>query len=113
MSFYNSIYRMYHSIRNHWRRLVKLTVNVEVQSGGKSGTEARAPSLHLTSYGPDETEALELLKRGIAAWCQGLQSVGKLDKALRERKLRWDPNGTSLDVEFVVSEAMPDKIGGG
>lgn len=89
---------------------MKVFVNTELRFGGKSGIEARAPDLHLTSHGLDEQEALQSLQHGILAWCQGLQLSGKLEKTLKQKQLEWEPNGESILVELKVSNIETEKI---
>jgi hypothetical protein len=79
---------------------MKIYVNTELRHG-RSGVEARSPDLRLTSHGLDEQEALQSLQRGILAWCHGLQSLGKLEKVLRHKQLKWESNGRSLAIELV------------
>ena len=79
---------------------MKIYLDVEMRFGGRSGVEARSPDLRLTSHGIDEQEALHSLRRGIVAWCEGLQSLGKLEKALREKRLHWEDDGKSIIVEL-------------
>lgn len=81
---------------------MKLNVKAEIRQG-RSGVEARSPNLSLTSHGQDEQEALESLQRGIVAWCKGLQSLGKLEKALRQKQLVWEHHGQSITVELEIS----------
>jgi len=78
---------------------MKVYVPAELRHG-RSGVEARSPSLHLTSHGRDEEEALHSLRRGIIAWCKGLESRGKLDHILRDKKLKWLAEGDSISVEL-------------
>jgi hypothetical protein len=78
---------------------MKIYVKAEL-GHGRSGVEARSPDLRLTSHGLDEQEALQSLQRGILAWCQGLQSMGRLEKALRRKQLKWEPNGETLTIEL-------------
>lgn len=78
---------------------MKIYVGTELRHG-RSGVEARAPSIHLTSHGLDEEGALNSLQRGIVAWCEGLESRGKLDYAIRAKKLKWIPEGDSISVEL-------------
>ena len=68
--------------------------------GGKSGTEARAPQLHLTAHGITDYEALASLERGILAWCISLESVGELERALRQKHMKWETDGEQIIVEL-------------
>lgn len=87
---------------------MKLNVKAEIRQG-KSGIEVRSPDLQLTSHGLDEQEALESLQRGIIAWCEGLRSLGKLEKVLRQKQLVWEHDGESIAVELEISNVKSDK----
>ena len=89
---------------------MKITLNVELRFGGRCGVEARSPDLRLTSHGVDKEEALQSLQRGIVAWCQGLQAIGKLEKVLKRKRLEWEYNGESISVELKVSNIENEKI---
>jgi len=78
---------------------MKIHVSTELRQG-RSGMEARAPQLHLTSHGHDVRTALESLQGGIMAWCKGLELMGELEKALRRSRLKWEPDGESIIVEL-------------
>lgn len=80
---------------------MKINVETELRHG-RSGIEARAPALHLASHGLDEKEALSSLERGIVVWCRGLQSRGKLERAMKAKKMKWSPDGESIVVELEV-----------
>jgi len=75
----------------------------------KGGIEARCPELRITGHGRDETQALESLRRGLAAWCDGLQRAGRLEDAVRQRGLQLDLEGEELAVVL----AQPEKESGG
>ena len=78
-----------------------MIIYVDTELGhGRSGVEARSPDLRLTSHGLDEQEALQSLQRGILAWCHGLQSLGRLEKVIRHKQLKWEPNGGALTIEL-------------
>ena len=78
---------------------MKIYVNTELRHG-RSGVEARAPGLRLTSHGPDAQTALQSLQGGILAWCKGLELLGELEKALKRSKVKWDPDGESIILKF-------------
>jgi len=78
---------------------MKIYVSTELRYG-RSGVEARAPHLRLTSHGPDAQTALRSLQGGILAWCKGLELLGELEKALGRSKLRWEPDGESIILEL-------------
>ena len=78
---------------------MKIHVNTELRQG-RSGVEARAPQLRLTSHGPDVQTALASLQGGILAWCKGLELMGELEKALGRNQLKWEPDGESIIVEL-------------
>ena len=79
---------------------MKVAIYVEIRHGGRSGVEARVPELRLTGHGYNEEQAKESLKRGVVAWCAGLQSMGKLEEALIDKKICREDNGESLDIEL-------------
>jgi len=85
---------------------MKITISAELRHGGRSGVEARAPQLRLTSHGIDNETALESLRKGIVAWCNGLRSIGKLEKAVRYRKLKWEPDGEGIELELQNSSKV-------
>jgi hypothetical protein len=64
----------------------------------KSGVEARSPELRITSHGRDGKQALESLRRGVSAWCEGLRRAGGLQEALERRGVRYDQEGEDVDV---------------
>ena len=70
--------------------------------GGRSGIEARSPDLRLTSHGIDEQEALQILTRSIVAWCDGLQSLDKLEKTLKGKRLHWEADGKDIEIELHI-----------
>lgn len=88
---------------------MKVTIMAEIKQT-KTGIEARSPELHLTSHALDRNEAIESLRRGVLAWCIGLQSLGKLDKAINQRQLKWESNGASVEVELILQESEPPSI---
>lgn len=79
---------------------MKVAIDIEIRHGGRSGVEARVPELRLTGHGYDEEQAKESLRRGVVAWCEGLQSIGKLEEALRGKKIFREDNGGLLDIEL-------------
>lgn len=79
---------------------MKIVINAELGFSGRSGVEARSPDLRLTSHGLNEQDALQSLKRGITAWCAGLQSMGKLEEVLKAKNIHWEDNGGALDIEL-------------
>lgn len=79
---------------------MKITVDVEIRHGGRSGVEARIPELRLTGHGYDENQAKESLRRGVIAWCYGLQSLGKLETTLKQKQLKWEENGENITLEL-------------
>jgi hypothetical protein len=70
----------------------------------KGGIEARCPELKIAGHGRDEIQALESLRRGIAAWCDGLRRAGRLEDAVRQRGLRLDSGGEDLAVVLAQPE---------
>ena len=66
----------------------------------RGGIAARSQDLGLVGHGLEEAEALESLRHAIAAWCNGLRALNALEPALRRRHLRWEPNGSSLDIQL-------------
>lgn len=78
---------------------MKIVVKAELQQT-RSGVEARSPEIALTSYGLDEREAMESLRRGILAWCEGLRAVQKFDNVLKTRHLKCETGGEGLLVEI-------------
>lgn len=81
---------------------MKIRVDVETRTGGRSGIEARSPDLGLTSHGIDEQEALKSLKRGIVAWCNGLQSLDRLERALKGKRLHWEADGKDIEIDLRI-----------
>lgn len=79
---------------------MKVLIDTELRFGGRSGVEARSPTLRLTSHGLDEQEALESLRHGILAWCEGLQSLGKLEKVLKQKNIYFESDGKTIAVEL-------------
>ena len=79
--------------------MMRVYIHTEIRHG-RSGIEARAPGLRLTSHGPDAEAALQSLQRGIVAWCQGLESVGELESVLKRNQIRWERDGESIVVEL-------------
>ena len=79
---------------------MKLLIEVELRFGGRSGVEARSPDLRLTSHGVDEKEALESLRHGIVAWCEGLQLLGRLEQVLKQKGMNWQTDAGSIVVEL-------------
>lgn len=51
----------------------------------KSGVEARAETLGLTTHGKDESEALANLHKVALTWCFSLLRINGLDNALATR----------------------------
>jgi hypothetical protein len=80
---------------------MKLNIMAEVNDI-RNGIEARAPDLRLAAYGMNQEDALQSLKRGIIAWCEGLQSLDKLEKALKGKRLHWEVDGKEIEVELHV-----------
>jgi len=80
---------------------MKLNIVAETRQITRGGIEARVPELYLTAHGLDKEEALQSLKRGIVAWCEGLQSAGKLEKALKHKKIDYDADSAALIVDFI------------
>ena len=78
---------------------MKLKLIAETRSV-KGGIEARSPDLRLAAHGIDEDDALFSLKRGILAWCAGLQSIGRLEEALKRNKISYEDSNSVFDVEF-------------
>jgi len=70
----------------------------------KGGVEARSPELRIAGHGRDEKQALESLRRGVSAWCEGLQRAGGLERVLEQRGLRHDGDGDELSVLVAASD---------
>lgn len=66
-----------------------------------SRIESRSPLLQLAGHGNDSASADESLRRTVRAWCVGLQVRGELEPALRSRGMRWDPEGSELEIEIL------------
>lgn len=78
---------------------MRILVDVEVRNC-RGGVEARSPVLRLTGHGINEDEAMRSLRAGIVAWCSGLRSIGRLEQRLKDKALKWEPNGQLLTVEM-------------
>ena len=70
----------------------------------RSGIEARSPLLELAGHGYDRASATDSLARAVRAWCIGLNARGELETALRERGVRWDPDGQELVIEVLNTQ---------
>jgi hypothetical protein len=70
----------------------------------RPGIEARSPLLELSGHGRDRASATESLLKSIRAWCAGLVARGELEVALRQRGVKWDPEGDQLVVEILERE---------
>lgn len=77
---------------------MKLSIVAETKMV-KGGIEARSPDLRLTAHGIDEEDALLSLKRGIIAWCAGLQSMGRLEDVLKKNKIQYEDDNSSLNID--------------
>lgn len=66
----------------------------------RPGIEAYAASVHLTGHGRDAEEALDSLRRGVRAWCIGLQCAGELERVLRRRGIPWESDGDTITVDL-------------
>ena len=71
----------------------------------KNGIEARSEELALAGHGRTAGEAVESLRRGVVAWCHGLQRRGELEPALERRRVRWERNGELVAVEIEPVDA--------
>ena len=80
---------------------MKLLVSATVEPI-KNGVAVRCPQLRLVGHGKEQVEAVESLRRGIRAWCLGLQRSGRLESALGRRGMKWQPDGDGLMVEVSV-----------
>ncbi len=78
---------------------MKLYVDVET-SLGKSGVTVRSESLGLAGFGENGALANESLTRAVLTWCESLQRLGRLDRVVRQRRLRWE-EAPELSVELV------------
>ena len=78
---------------------MKISFDVQLREG-RSGIEARSPVLKLTGHGLSQEDALESLKRGVFAWCLGLQKAGILESVLKRRKIDFQTDGHSIVVEL-------------
>lgn len=76
-----------------------ITLNTQLRHG-RSGVEARSPELRLTSHASDEKGAIESLKKGIAAWCLGLDSRGELEKYLKQKHVKWQNDNGPITIEM-------------
>jgi len=70
----------------------------------KGGVEARCPELRIAGHGRDSSQALESLRTGVTAWCEGLRRAGGLESALSRRGLRHDEEGEELSVLVAAPE---------
>jgi len=76
---------------------MKVVVRAEFQRI-RAGVEARCSALRLSGHGRDTKDATESLRRGILAWCVGLEQAGELEQALKRRGLEWEKDGNGLVV---------------
>ena len=65
----------------------------------KGGIEARCSELKICGHGMERVQAVESLKRSVAAWCVGLQRAGLLEQAIAERGLVSEESDASIEVE--------------
>lgn len=79
---------------------MKIFINAELRFGGRSGVEARSPDLKLTGHGIEEQDALQSLRQGIIAWCNGLHLQGKLEEVLKRKRLHWEDDGDATIIEL-------------
>jgi hypothetical protein len=79
-----------------------MRLQVEAEFGlFKSGEYARAPRLGLVGHGRDREEAREALSSIVAAWCEGLNQVGALSKALQRAKLEPLDTAPGFQIELI------------
>jgi hypothetical protein len=67
----------------------------------KGGEYARASKLGLVGHGKDLMEAREALSSVVAAWCEGLNQVGALSKALQRVKLEPLDTAPGFQIELI------------
>lgn len=78
---------------------MKISFDVQLREG-RSGIEARSPVLRLTGHGLSQEDAIESIKRGVLAWCLGLQKLGILDNVLKKKKIHFISDGDSILVDI-------------
>ena len=66
----------------------------------RAGVEIRAPRLHLAAHGHNEAAAERALQSAVAAWCGGLESLGRLEQALDRLRIRWEDDGGPIRFVF-------------
>lgn len=66
----------------------------------KNGVRAKAVNLPLTGHGPDRASALGQLRKGVLAWCYSLARRNRLEQALGQRSILWEPGeGIAVDLQ--------------
>jgi hypothetical protein len=83
---------------------MRVIVEASVTATRRGGVLARCERLRLAGGGRSQAEAVASLRRGVAAWCAGLERQHALDDALERRGVRWVDDGDRLTVEVACRE---------
>jgi hypothetical protein len=82
------------------REVVGMRVSIEASvRTTQRGVLAQCKKLRLTGGGHSEAEAIASLRRGVTAWCTGLERQHALDDALQRRGIQWTADDGPLVVE--------------
>jgi hypothetical protein len=82
---------------------VRVSIEVSVRTTQR-GVFAQCRQLRLTGGGHSEAEAVASLRRGVTAWCTGLERQHALDDALQRRGIQWTADDGPLVVEVHRSD---------
>jgi len=82
---------------------MRVTVAAELQTI-RGGVEAYCRQLRLSGHGKDTDAAIDCLRRGVVAWCRGLDARGLLERVLRDKQVRFEPSDdTSFEVDISMA----------
>ena len=70
----------------------------------RNGVLVRSAALGLAGGGQDVVAATESLRKGVAAWCEGMRRAGELEAALARHGLKWCEDSTGLTIDIAVDE---------
>jgi len=69
----------------------------------KAGMAARTPEIGLAGHGRDEGRALAALTSVVAIWARSLAQQGILEGTLARLGVRWDGDGSVIQIEPAVT----------
>jgi hypothetical protein len=78
---------------------MRVTVHAAIRPTRHGGALAPCKELRLTGGGRTQAEAVASLRRGVTAWCAGLQRQHALDNALERHGIQWAADDGPLVVE--------------